>query len=78
MAGDAGYDVEWQGLEWRFHHHCASAIAEAEDKVLVAAWNVTMGRIIYKTDKNGNRVEVGFRGPCRKTHGKMLRFLLEW
>ena len=77
VAGDAGYDVEWQGLEWRFHHHCASALAEAEDKLVAAGWNVTMGRFIYKTDKDGNRVEVGFRGPWTKTHSKILQLLLE-
>jgi hypothetical protein len=33
-AGDAGYDIEWQGLEWRFHEHCESAIEEAYDKVM--------------------------------------------
>jgi hypothetical protein len=77
-AGDPGYDVEWQGVEWRFHELCASAIAEADDRVVAAAWEFTMGRVIYKTDKNGNRVEVGFRGPYRKKHGKMLRFLIEW
>ncbi len=36
-----------------------------------------MGHIICKTDKNGNRVELGFCGPLKK-HGKMIRFLLEW
>ena len=77
-AGDAGYDVEWQGLEWRFHEHCESAMQEAYDSVLAAAWDATMGRIIYKTDKNGNRVPLGIRGPCTKMYGKMLRFLLEW
>ena len=77
-SGHDGYDIEWQGFEWRFHEHCASAIAEAEDKVVATAWEFTMGRYIYKTDKNGNRVELGFRGPYRKKHGKMLRFLMEW
>jgi len=77
-AGDAGYDLEWQGLEWRFHEHCESAIREAHGRVLAAVWDATMGRIIYKTDKNGNRVALGFRGPCTKMFWKMLRFLLEW
>ena len=77
-AGDAGYDLEWQGLEWRFHEHCESAIREAHGRVLAALWDATMGRIIYKTDKNGNRVALGFRGPCTKMFWKMLRFLLEW
>ena len=76
-AGDAGYDIEWQGLEWRFHEHCESAIQEAHDRVRVALWDATMGRIIYKTDKNGNRVALGFRGPCTKKFWKMFRFLLE-
>jgi len=77
-AGDAGYDIEWQGLEWRFHEHCQSAMQEAYDSVLAVAWDATMGRIIYKTDKNGNRVALGFRGPITKMFWKMLRFLLEW
>ena len=33
-AGDNGYDIEWQGLTWRFHEHCKSAIWEAEVKLL--------------------------------------------
>ena len=77
-AGDAGYDVEWQGLEWRFDEHCQSAMQEAYDSVLAVAWDATMGRIIYKTDKNGNRVALGIRGPVTKMYWKMLRFLLEW
>jgi hypothetical protein len=32
-AGDAGYDIEWQGIEWRFHEHCTSAIDEADDSL---------------------------------------------
>jgi hypothetical protein len=30
-AGDAGYDIEWQGIERRFHEHCTSAIDETND-----------------------------------------------
>jgi hypothetical protein len=25
-AGDDGYDIEWQGVMWRFHEHCKTAI----------------------------------------------------
>ena len=25
-AGDDGYDIKWQGITWRFHEHCESAI----------------------------------------------------
>ena len=77
-AGDAGYDVEWQGLEWRFHHHCASAIREAEQRVVAAAWDLTMGCISYRTDENGNSVTIIARRSSRKAFGRMLRFLLEW
>ena len=77
-AGDAGYDIEWQGLEWRFHEHCEAAKAEADGRVVAPLWDATMGRTIYKTDKNGNRVALGIRGPVTKMYGKMLRFLLEW
>ena len=77
-AGDAGYDVEWQGLEWRFHHHCASAIREAEERVVAAAWDLTMGCISYRTDENGNSVTIIARRSTRKVFGRMLRFLLEW
>jgi hypothetical protein len=63
-AGDPGYDVEWQGLIWRFHEHCASAIAQADDRVHAAAWDFSMGRIIYKTDKNGK--------PCSMGHSRTV------
>ena len=77
-AGHNGYDIVREGIMLRFHEHCASAIGEAEDRIDAAAWDFTMGRMIYETDKNGNRVPWGFRGPNTKMHGKMLRFLLEW
>jgi hypothetical protein len=53
-------------------------MAEAEDRVHAAAWEFIMDRMIYETDKNGNRVLWGFRGPYTKMHSKMIRFLLEW
>src|SRR5271156_3037503 len=28
-AGDDGYDIEWEGIEWRFHELCKLAIDEA-------------------------------------------------
>ena len=36
-AGDAGYDIEWQGETWKFHEHCEAAMDEAHDKILAAA-----------------------------------------
>jgi hypothetical protein len=77
-AGHNGYDIVWEGIMLRFHEHYASAMAEAEDRVHDAAWDFIMDRMIYETDKNGNRVLWGFRGPYTKMHSKMIRFLLEW
>jgi hypothetical protein len=71
-AGDAGYDIEWQGLEWRFHEHCQSAMQEAYDRVLAIAWYIAMGADLQ--DENGKPVPQA----SWKQRGKMLRFLLEW
>ena len=49
-AGDARYDIEWQGMEWRFHEHCASAIDEANDSLCAAMWQIAMG-VVLKTDE---------------------------
>jgi hypothetical protein len=90
-AGDAGYDIEWQGLEWRFHEHCKSAMDEAHDKLLEAALDMAMGSAVYKIDPF--LLDLGYQGPdaylrdengdpvletVRKANPKMLRFLLEW
>ena len=89
-AGDAGYDIEWQGEIRRFHEHCKSAIEEAHDKLLAAAWDIAMGGVVYKNDEL--LLSRGYEGPdgylrdengipvletSRKPNGKMLRFLLE-
>ena len=39
-AGHDGYDLVWQGVLWRFHEHCQTAIELAHDKILEAAWNL--------------------------------------
>jgi hypothetical protein len=90
-AGDAGYDIEWEGVIWRFHEHCKSAIGEADDKLLVAAWDIAMGGAVYKTDPL--LVDLGCEGPdayatdengnfiveaVRRPNFKMIQFLLEW
>jgi len=89
-AGDAGYDIEWQGEIWRFHEHCESAIEEADDKLLEAVWPIVMGGVIYKNDEF--LLSINFEGPdaylrdengnpvietIRNPNGKMLRWLLE-
>ena len=71
-AGDAGYDLEWEGLEWRFHEHCESATQEAHDTIIAAALEIAMGADL--TDENGKPVPKAIR----KQKGKILRFLLEW
>jgi hypothetical protein len=42
-AGDPGYDLVWEDIEWRFHEHCITAISYAYDKVLAPAWDLAMG-----------------------------------
>jgi hypothetical protein len=39
----ASENLEREGVEWRFHEHCAIAISEAYDKVLDPAWDLAMG-----------------------------------
>ena len=69
-AGDAGYDLEWEGLEWRFHEHCKSATAEArqilDDEILQRASGydkvlTRRGRVMYKIDQG--LAGLGFQGP---------------
>ncbi len=71
-AGDDGYDIEWQGIMWRFHEHCKTAIWEAHDDVRGAVYDIAMGEP-YK-DELGHEVPHLY---VRRPNGKMLRFLLE-
>ncbi len=50
-AGDAGYDIEWQGEIWRFHEHCQTAIEEAHDKIFLVAWHIAMDGVVYRYDE---------------------------
>ncbi len=70
-AGDAGYNIEWQGIEWRFHEHCKSAIEEAYGKLMeimfqraVVGYDKVLtyrGRVMYKIDQG--LVGLGYQGP---------------
>ncbi len=69
-AGDAGYDLKWEGLERRFHEHCESAIAEArqilDDELLQRALGydkvlTRRGHVMYKIDQD--LAGRGFQGP---------------
>ena len=62
-AGHDGYDIKWQGIEWRFHEHCESAIWEAEleleDEMLERAFGYDKvlthrGRVMLQ-DRPGSR-----------------------
>jgi hypothetical protein len=72
-AGHDGYDIEWDGVQWRFHEHCQSAIEQAHDILSERAYQVAMG-VTHRFDDNGNMIEevVGPPNP------KMIRFLLAW
>lgn len=68
-AGDDGYDIKWQGLTWRFHEHCESAIWEAHQKLEDDLFQRALGcdkvltyrgRVMYKIDHGLERL--GFRG----------------
>jgi hypothetical protein len=72
-AGDAGYDIEWQGIEWRFHEHCTSAIDQANDSLCAAMWQIAMG-VVSKTDENGNFILEA----CGQPNMKMARHFLQW
>ena len=89
-AGHDGYDVEWQGEQWRFHEHCEAAIAEADDTLHFLVWQMAMGIKFkidpslvklgfrgvdaYAIDENGDFVEEGVRQP----NTRMMRVYLAW
>ena len=70
-AGHDGYDIKWQGIEWRFHEHCESAIWEADQKLKDGMVQRALhgyekvlthrGRVMYKIDQG--LVGLGFEGP---------------
>jgi hypothetical protein len=70
-AGDNGYDIKWQGIEWRFHELCKLAIDEAhqklEDEWIQRALHgyekvlTHRGRVMYKIDQD--LVGLGLEGP---------------
>jgi hypothetical protein len=70
-AGDDGYDIKWQGLTWRFHEHCKSAIYEAHQELIDIMFQRAFlgydkvltyrGRVMYKIDQG--LVGLGYQGP---------------
>ena len=89
-AGQDGYDIGWEGFQWRFHVACKAAIDEAHDRLLGVMYDIAMGPITYKIDPD--LVALGNRGAdvyARDENGefiveawgpgnvKMLEFLLQ-
>lgn len=72
-AGHDGYDIEWDGVQWRFHKLCQAAIEQAHDMLLELAYQVAMG-VTLKFDGDGNMTEE----TVRPQNPKIMRFLLEW
>jgi hypothetical protein len=71
-AGDAGYDIEHEGVTMRFHVHCEWSKEAATDKLRERAYLIAMGKD-YVTDENGNvTLEI-----VRRPNLKMMRFVLE-
>jgi hypothetical protein len=59
-AGQDGYDIEWEGFQWRFHEACGAAIDEAYQTLLDAMFDLAMGPITYKVDQD--LVDLGMEG----------------
>jgi hypothetical protein len=59
-AGQDGYDIEWEGFQWRFHEACGAAIDEAYQTLLDAMLDLAMGPITYKVDQD--LVDLGMEG----------------
>ena len=71
-AGDDGYDIEWDGLEWRFHELCNVMIDGAFQQLVDKMLQVAMG-VTVKTDESGNCIVEA----CGKPNMKMMRAYLE-
>jgi hypothetical protein len=59
-GGQNGYDIEWEGFQWRFHEACEAAIDEAHQTLLDAMYDLAMGPITYKIDQD--LVDLGMEG----------------
>ena len=88
-AGLDGYDLEYEGVMWRFHRHCEIAMEAPFGMLLAIVWQRAMGLVFkidpylvelgyrgfeaYATDENGDYI-VEAKG---RPNGKMIRFFLE-
>jgi hypothetical protein len=68
----AGYDIEWQEIEWRFHEHCASAIDQVAQSYCKSQWVLSpRPGVVSETDENGNFIVEA----CGQTNMKMARLI---
>ncbi len=74
-AGDAAYEIAWHGFRLPFHEHAAVAIDEAFDELIVAAWEWTSERLIFKLDPQ--LVARGFEGTDADLHAKNGQPMIE-
>jgi hypothetical protein len=59
-AGQDGYDIEWEGFQWRFHEACKAASDEPLQTLLDAMLDLAVGPITYKVDQD--LVDLGMEG----------------
>jgi hypothetical protein len=73
--GDDGYDLEYQGVQARFHEHCRWAIDEAEQTLLDKVIEIGLGPIIYKTDPQ--LVHLGYQDTDAYARDENGNFIVE-
>jgi hypothetical protein len=59
-AGDDGYEIEWEGCQWRFHEACEAAIEEAYQILLDEMCEFALGPMTCKIDQH--LVSLGYEG----------------
>lgn len=72
-AGQHGFDIEWEGHQWRFHEACEAAIDEAHDRLRDLMLDLAVGPITYKIDQD--LVDLGMEGYdayARDEHGDFI------
>jgi hypothetical protein len=63
-AGDAGYDIEHEGVTMRFHVHCEWSKEAAYDKILEAAFGVGTSGGVWEQTPEARCSAAGRRCPC--------------
>jgi hypothetical protein len=90
QTGQDGYDIEWEGFQWKFHEACKAASDEPYQMLLDDILDLARGRVTYKVDQD--LVDLGMEGadayarddngdPIEETRArgnvKMLMFYLQ-